>query len=115
MYENTTAIIPCPNLEAHEELVSASLHKGKMELHSADMTNKSEESCEKFKVSKQNDSISYMIQGTESNDTGIYSCKIQTQSGQSKATKTNNTILLIKGMTRVTTKQLYFCKEICTI
>ncbi|XP_057192504.1 uncharacterized protein LOC130555953 [Triplophysa rosa] len=97
VYENTTAIIPCPNLEEDEELISASLHKGKTQLHfTSDMMN-SQELCEKFQVSKQNYSISYMIHGTESKDTGIYICTIETQIGQSTTSKENNTILLVKG------------------
>lgn len=106
VYENTTAIIPCANLKKDEELVSASLYKGKTELHSADMSNNRQESCEKFKVSQQNYSVSYMIYSTESNDTGIYICKIQTRIGQTETSKENNTILLVKGMTNVTSSQL---------
>ncbi|KAA0716060.1 hypothetical protein E1301_Tti012856 [Triplophysa tibetana] len=97
VYENSTAIIPCPNLQEDEKLISASLYKGKSKMHFADMVN-IQELSEKFQVSKQNYSISYRIHETKSNDTGIYICTIQTQIGQEKRKemKDTNTILLVK-------------------
>ncbi|XP_056611602.1 uncharacterized protein LOC130427886 [Triplophysa dalaica] len=96
VYENRTAIIPCPNLQEGEELISASLYKGKSKMHFADMRRNSQELSEKFQVSKQNFSISYMILGTKSNETGLYICTIQTEIGKTKTSKENNTILLVK-------------------
>ncbi|XP_065149399.1 uncharacterized protein [Paramisgurnus dabryanus] len=93
VYKNTTAIIPCPHLEEDEELEFVSLYKEDTELHSADMKNMSDKSEGMYMVSKQNNTVSYIIKETISNNTGIYNCTIQTQLRLKNST---TTILLIK-------------------
>jgi len=103
--ENATALVSCPDLAEDEKHISISLHKGHIELHSTDMRKNTHQSEQRFQVSKQNSSVSYMILRTEANDTGIYSCKIHNDT--IRMSVTSQTILLIKGKTR--------CNEIILI
>ncbi|XP_051565677.1 uncharacterized protein LOC127447700 [Myxocyprinus asiaticus] len=89
--KNATATVFCPDLEEGEDLIYSSLYKEGTKLHFVDIRNKSYQSWQHIQVSFQNSSVFYMIQGTEDNDTGIYSCTIHT-----KIRKTKQTILLIK-------------------
>ncbi|KAG1945609.1 cytotoxic T-lymphocyte protein [Pimephales promelas] len=94
--ENATALVSCPDLAEDEKHISISLHKGHIELHSTDMRKNTHQSEQRFQVSKQNSSVSYMILRTEANDTGIYSCKIHNDT--IRMSVTSQTILLIKDV-----------------
>ncbi|CAM4605170.1 unnamed protein product [Leuciscus chuanchicus] len=90
--ENSTEFVSCPELKEDEKLISISLHKGDTELHSTDMRNNTHPpSWQPFQVSKRNNSFSYKILRVEANDTGPYSCKIQTDTKHMES----KTILLV--------------------
>lgn len=93
--ENATAIVSCPALAGNEK-PSISLYKGDIKLHSTNMSDVDSNQGQGFQVYVQNSSVSYKIQRVEASDTGLYSCKIDTQI----KTSASQTILLIKGKTR---------------
>lgn len=96
MSDAYNASINCPSLEVNQESSHITLHMQK-ELHFTDLqkTQVTNTSMEKrFRIHIENDTVKYVIDMPQVNDTGLYNCTV-TQ--HRVAVKTILTFLLVKG------------------